>query len=209
MIVLALATTWFSAPAAYAEDEPAEAPPEPKPTPTLPVEPPPEPKRRTLLIEGALGMGAPLGWAGIEAIVNPIQAISLHGGVGLGSQGPQIAAGIRGRKQTSPRNALALGIGWSTGQFASLASPVPNLAYANESIWFWDSAHFVNTDGSLEYDARFAVFRPFIGFGYLVNGDDFLYSNEFLRVRCGGDCRPAFGARFVPYFGVALAFGVL
>ena len=164
--------------------------------------------RRTLLAEAALGVGTPTGWAGASLVLTPIEIFSLHGGVGLGSHGVQVEAGARGRFRTSAKRHLAFGAGWSTGQVVLAGSGwVPSSAEGPQT-WFWRRAHLVNTDVSLEHDARWAVLRPFAGLGVIANADDVVPVND----GCGLVCRrspPNLWQRSVLYFGVAVAFGVL
>jgi hypothetical protein len=170
--------------------------------------PPAEHPPRTLLLEGSVGIGAPLGWAGVGLVLHPPGALDVHVGLGLGSQSPQIAAGLRYRTSVAPSDYLAIGGGWSTGQMAVVGSSfLPQMDYERPATWFWDHAHLVNVDMSLEHetDGRL-VFRPFAGLGFIVNGGDAILVN---RPCIGGGCGPSLGARIVPYLGVAIAFGVL
>lgn len=161
---------------------------------------------RTLLFEGAAGIGAPLGWLGASAVVVPIEALALHGGVGLGSQGIQIDAGLRARFARGPRDHFAVGAGWSSGSVAVVGSDfLPGFGMKHYPVWYWNRAHLVNIDVSFEHDLGGSVVaRPFVGIGYVVNRGDALLVNA----PCPG-CKPGVLANTIPYFGVAFAFGVL
>jgi hypothetical protein len=173
---------------------------------------PPLPDRHTLLLEPAIGMGTPVGWAGVEVIVAPARALELHGGVGIGSQSPQLAAGVRARIAQVSQDSLAIGAGWSTGQAAvDPWSPLPfvalfDTARSSPPIWFWRQAHLINLDLSYERGLHLGVLRPFAGVGFIVN--DAAQTNRLPDGRPRSDAPPLF-ARFVPYFGLAFALGLL
>ncbi len=176
---------------------------------------PEAPARRTLLVEGAAGMGTPVGWLGASLVVAPIDGLAIHGGAGIGSQSPQIAVGARGRLRTGPRSKLGLGLSWSTGEHAGVESGliiIPPMFDGRAPIYFWRRAHFVNLEGGLEYDMKSVVLRPHFGFGYVVN-DGYSSRTTEPSTYTGVEPRVAdtspFLARMVPYFGFAIAFGVL
>lgn len=163
------------------------------------------------MVEGQAGLGTPLGWLGGSLVVAPLPALAIHGGAGIGSQSLQLSIGARGRIRTGPRSRVGLGASWSTGEHAGVEG-IPLLYSQSDPIFFWRSAHFVNLEGGLEVETGMFVARPFVGVGYVVGGaygsrTDEPSSFTGYEVR-GCDCSP-FIARFVPFAGFALAFGVL
>ena len=70
-------------------------------------------------------------------------------------------------------------------------------------IWYWERAHILNLELSLDHEITRGYGRIFAGVGYVLNGGDGVLVNTPCR-----DCSPGL-ARFVPYFGFAFAFGVL
>lgn len=163
---------------------------------------------RAVVVEGSAGIGAPLGYLGGALVLRPASPLAIHGGVGLGAQGPQLAAGARGLYAFAPRTAAGVGASWSTG---ALAMPEgrdgtwsPIQSQKRPPIWSWSRAHMINFELTLEHDARSVLIRPFLGLGYVLNGAEARLAN------CGNcpNARPT-SARFVPYFGFAVAFGVL
>src|SRR4051812_28267227 len=66
----------------------------------------------TLYVEGAAGMGSPLGWLGASAVVQPVQALAIHAGVRLASQGIHVGAGARGRYVLSKSARVDGGLSW-------------------------------------------------------------------------------------------------
>jgi hypothetical protein len=161
----------------------------------------------SVFVEGALGMGAPLGWAGASVVAVPTPVLAVHAGAGLGSQGPQIAAGLRARVALTPREHLSIGGGWSTGQIAvvgdSAFSALPVMNRKRAPTWFWDRAHMVNLDVSFEHDTGGLILRPFAGLGYVVNDH-----SARVNATCLG-CSPGPFVRVIPYLGFAFAVGIL
>lgn len=163
------------------------------------------PSSYVLRLEPALGIGAPTGWLGAAAVVHPTTHFALHAGAGLGSQGVQVAAGGRVRFATAQRDYVAVGIGWSMGPFAGVASETspwfPDFGRRRPTTLVWERAHFANLDVSLEHEFTRVAVRPFFGFGFVVNGDDATLVNP----RGGSTWR----GRVLPYLGFAISFGVL
>ena len=157
------------------------------------------------MMEGTLGIGTPVGWLGASAVVAPIRPLALHAGIGLGTQGWQFAAGARGRIPLVPRRSLDLGASWSTGAYAGVDGKVGSFGTA--PIWYWRHAHQLNFELSLEFDQRLLVVRPFFGLGYVVNGADAVRADSLCAT--ASNCSPSSKARLTPFFGVAIAFGVL
>lgn len=190
------ATTPQSSGSAPASSSSSSQPPRaPRPTPLLRA-------------EATVGVGTPVGWLGAEALVAPVDLLTLHGGAGFGSQGVQLTAGARARVHTFPDASLvALGASWSTGAYAGVPStvwPMPEMGSSHPRVYYWDQAHFVNGDVSLELKH---AFRTFLGLGFVVNPHDarFAYGN---RCYYGQSCSRA-TAELVPYLGVSGALAIL
>jgi hypothetical protein len=162
---------------------------------------------RAVVVEGSAGLGTPLGYLGGALVLRPASFVALHGGVGLGAQGVQFAAGARGIYAFDRRTTAGLGVAWSTG---ALAMPDgrdgpwnPIQSQKRPPIWSWSRAHLINFELMVEHDARSVLIRPFLGLGYVLNGADARLAN------CDCPAARPMSARFVPYFGFAVAFGVL
>lgn len=160
-------------------------------------------------------MGAPLGWLGASVVVAPFDAVAIHGGVGIGSQSPQLALGVRGRIRAGARTRLGIGGTWSTGEYAGIEGGlvvIPAIFERHAPIFFWRRAHIINLEGSLEADLGSVVLRPFIGIGYVANDDYGSRTTEpstYTGIESRGcDCSP-FRARIVPFVGFGLQFGAL
>lgn len=200
--------------AARAEDEPERTPPSlssPAPSSAAPApsSPAPAPARAVPILraEVTAGIGTPVGWLGAEALVAPIELLTLHGGAGLGSQGVQFTAGSRFRVHTFPdASRVALGAAWSTGAYAGVPTstwPMPEMGTAHPRVFYWDQAHFVNGDVSLEMRA----IRTFMGLGFVVNPHDARYAAGNV-CGYGRPCSRA-TAELVPYIGLSGAFAIL
>lgn len=175
--------------------------------------PPREPAaaaRKILYAEGSAGIGAPLGWLGVSAVVLPISALAIHGGIGVGSQSFQFSAGARGRTPIGPKSNLSFGGSWSTGSIAVIgSSAIPRFSGEGNKpeTWFWSRAHIVNVDASLEFVTPKLVVRPFVGIGYVVNAADAFLVNRRNKSDPAGT--PPVSACVIPYLGFALAWGLL
>jgi hypothetical protein len=120
----------------------------------------------------------------------------------------QLAAGARGRIPLAAQTAIGVGGSWSSGSFAGIdagAIVMPEMSRKSPPIWYWDRAHFANLEVSLEQDLGRFVMRPFVGAGYLLNGGD----GTATKFCAQTPCEPGLRARVVPFFGLALAFGLL
>lgn len=161
-------------------------------------------------MEGATGVGAPLGWLGGELVFVPLRSVVLHAGAGLGSQGVQVSAGARYRFALRARNSVDVGASWSSGAYAGVPSsvpPLPEMGVQHPVTFYWDRAHFANLDLSYEHDFGGVILRPFLGVGYVLNGNDAIVTN--LPCYSGSESCSKTLARIVPFFGLSLAFGVL
>jgi hypothetical protein len=160
-----------------------------------------------LALEGSAGMGTPLGWLGAGAVLRATPWTDIHGGAGLGTEGLQIEAGLRGRAPISRYSALTLGASWSSGRFVAVSSELgfPVTDRASPPMRYFSRAQFVNLDIGMETAQAGFRTRPFIGVGTVVDpGDGYL-----VNATC--DARGCPMGRFivVPYIGAAFALPVL
>jgi hypothetical protein len=158
-------------------------------------------------LEGSGGMGTPLGWLGGEAVVRASPWTDLHGGAGLGTEGLQVAAGLRGRAPLARFTALTFGASWSSGRFVAIRSFMgfPAIDRASPPMRYFSRADFLNIDLGFETSERGFRTRPFIGVGAVVDPGDSVIVNG----QC--DAHACAMGRFilVPYIGAAFALPVL
>jgi hypothetical protein len=154
---------------------------------------------KVLWLEPSAGIGTPVGWFGGEFVLRATGWLSMHGGLGLGTQGRQLASGARIRV---PRTSLATGLAWSIGRFAGLESGFFGFGGNSSEIHYWRRAHTLNLELSADqaHTGRFEL-RPFGGLGCVVNAADTCVS--------AAHCGPPMKARLIPFVGVAVASGVL
>lgn len=152
-------------------------------------------------LEPQLGVGAPLGWAGAALVLRPIEELAMHGGAGLGTNGPQVALGARWLAPVSTRFAVGGGAAWSFGPHGTVNAHGPwTDAYLPE-IDYWPRAHILNLEASLTARHTRWAPRAFLGAGYVLNGGDAVCINVV------GGCGSL--ARVIPYLGAAFAFGII
>jgi hypothetical protein len=134
----------------------------------------------------------------------------LHGGVGLGSQGIQLEAGVRGRAPTSRFSALTLGASWSTGPFVAVAPEaallgLPNMTKQSPPMRYFTRAHFANVDVGFETAHKGFRARPFFGLAVVVDPGDGMLVNA----ACDSRACPMNHLIISPYFGAACALPIL
>jgi hypothetical protein len=160
-----------------------------------------------IALEGSAGIGAPLGWLGAEAVVRPTQWTDLHGGAGLGTEGFQVGAGLRGRAPLSRYTALTIGAGWSSGRFVAITSSLgfPAMDRPSPPMRYFSRANFVNLDVGFETSEKGFRTRPFLGLGMVVDPGDGVLTNA----TCDARACPMNQLILVPYIGAAFALPVL
>lgn len=147
-------------------------------------------------LEGSAGFGTPLGYLGASLVVAPIPMLAVHGGAGLGQQGPQVEAGLRARVRLARKVTFSPDLSWSTGSYA--AAP---LAERN-TRFYWDRAHFVNAALAVELFARGVSVRPFAGLGVALNRP----SASLIPLCPESGCSTSFSDRLVFFAGLGLGF---
>lgn len=155
-----------------------------------------------MAVEAAAGVGAPTGWLGGEVVVSPIRPLVLHGGGGAGTQGLQVTAGARVRIPVQKLESLMVGVSWSRGPYAAVPDqgvPLPEMGVKRPVVFYWSNAQLANADLSYEVRASPWVFRPFVGIGYVMNGDAGVLVN-------GPSSGSRDSARWLPYLGFAVSF---
>jgi hypothetical protein len=158
-------------------------------------------------LEGSAGMGAPLGWLGAEAVLRASPWTDLHGGAGLGTEGLQVGAGLRGRAPLSRYTSLTIGASWSSGRFVAMASflGLPEMDRPSPPMRYFSRANFVNFDVGVETSDRGFRTRPFLGLGMVVDPSDGVLTNA----TCDARSCPMKQLIVVPYIGAAFALPVL
>lgn len=147
-------------------------------------------------LEGSAGFGTPLGYLGASLVVAPISVLAVHGGAGVGQQGPQIAAGLRARVRVARRTYFSPDLSWSTGSYAAAQLGERNARF------YWDRAHFVNASAAVEVFAHAVSVRPFAGLGAALNHP----SASLLPLCPPRGCSTSFGDRLVVFVGLGLGF---
>jgi hypothetical protein len=138
-----------------------------------PPEPPDPWALHPFALEVQLGLGAPLGFAGIAIDGSPLPVFALNVGVGLGAQGMQVSGSARVRPFRfghSAHFAPYIGGGISEGPYqqydtnAFFGGDTPTAEY------HWDTAVWANAEAGMEMrlGERFEL-RPFIGIAALTN----------------------------------------
>jgi hypothetical protein len=112
-----------------------------------------------LAVEGHLGLGAPLGLAGLAVDVTPHRRFSIGAGVGKGMDAPQLAAMARVRPLLLGRKfALGLGGGASGGD-----TRTARFGFSDPSQIYWGKAVWLNGEFFMELRHGPFHLRPFVG----------------------------------------------
>jgi hypothetical protein len=166
--------------------------------------------RSPVAAEGSAGIGTPLGWLGAEAVFRISSFTDFHGGIGLGTEGIQVGAGIRALAPLSRYSALTFGGAWSSGSFVAVAPQpallgLPEMNKQSPPMRYFGRAHFVNLDVGVETSASSYRVRPFIGLGMVVNPGD----GVLVNATCDTRSCPMNHLILVPYVGAAVALPIL
>lgn len=146
-------------------------------------------------VEAQVGLGTPLGFGGVGVDLNLLEPLSLNAGVGVGSDGPQLA--LMGRARWTPNSAAAAsgytGLGASVGPY--LAGPDCDAVVCDSGAELpreqWDAAVWANLELGVEQlvGAEHSVsFRGYVGLGRLLNPGGSELSTDYCAAGspCGG-----------------------
>ena len=167
-----------------------------------------------LAVEGHLGLGTPMGFAGLAADLTPHPLVSINVGLGKGVGGAQYAAMARVRPLfLGEVFALGLGGGVSHGDTTNFVFPgdSPEIRYT-QATW-------VNGEGFAEMRRGSFHLRMFVGVGRRVAYSDCTYDDANTAMPSGvvrrcSEIAPSTLAKYdarrtIPYTGVAVGFGLL
>jgi hypothetical protein len=157
----------------------------------------PEPPREPdvfLAFEAQLGLGAPLGFAGIALDLTLYRFLSLSGGVGLGGSGLQTAAMSRIRifDFGSELGSILAGVGYSTGPYTWNPICIDQCDQRT-----WTRADWLNLELAAEpRPSAFTRLRVSLGVAVLTNPSDGMPTSD------------TNGPGFLLYLGCAVGLGV-
>jgi len=165
--------------------------------------------QRPVALEGRLGLGTPLGFAGVALDVTPVPWMSLNIGVGQGAAGGQYAGMARVRLAPAPVTG-GIGAGVSAGRYrwtnqcSALDGPCSALLQLPAINRLWNPAIWGNVEAFLEgrSGGRFQ-WRVYIGLGRLLNASSSTCTWQSLDGQRPTGCD---GTPFLGYFGTAFGF---
>ena len=149
---------------------------------------------------GQLGLGAPLGIAGVLVELQPLPWLAADIGGGVSTSGGQVAAGLRGRLPFARRSALDLGATYSVGPYESVPESPLCITCRETGRYEWWLAHWVGLDVGVA--SRFyngLQIRPHVGFTRVVNQGDHKCHATFTDL-----CEDEAPGTLLPYVGVQL-----
>jgi hypothetical protein len=150
---------------------------------------------------GHLGLGTPLGFAGVAVEYTPVPFLTLAGGAGWGNSGPQLAFMPRVRPFD---DLLAFGVGISAGPYGWVSCRLVCFGATSEKVW--DRALWANVDLSFEGRSTKGVgWRWYLGGGRLLNPGSYRCERGTAPGWLGGttsgpDCRDEDGL-WIAYVG--------
>jgi len=170
--------------------------------------------RLALAIEGQVGLGAPLGLAGLAVDLTPHPWFSLNAGVGRGVDGLQLAATLRVRPLFLGRMfAVGLGGGVSRGDTSTL------VAFGDSPQLRFSQATWLNAEVFGELRRGSWHLRPFVGIGRRVSYSGCAYDDARSAMPSGmirpcsdvskSDLDKYDSDRMIGYTGVAFGFEIL
>ena len=165
--------------------------------------------QRPFALEGRLGLGTPLGFAGVALDVTPVPWASFNIGIGQGGHGAQYAGMARVRLAPAPVTG-GVGAGVSAGRYAwdnqckvwegPCAAMVRLPAIARE----WDPAIWGNVETFMEgRSAGRFQWRVYIGVGRILEGPSSTCTWDSSDGQRPAGCDEA---SFLGYFGTAFGF---
>lgn len=162
-----------------------------------------------IMAEAHLGLGTPLGNAGVALDLAPVSLFAINVGIGKSLDGTQFAVTPRLRfRFWEPELMVGLGVGYSTGPYrwdndrhGLFAEPMDDAAYRS-----WAHAGWTNFELSLEARAMPVGLRGYLGYALLQtrDSDTCTTPNSSQSDGCDITRDKAIG---VVYAGFALAFG--
>jgi len=198
-VIVPLTMTWLTPTTSWA------APPEVNP----PGLAPPNRWQKPVALEGRLGLGTPLGFAGVALDVTPVPWMSLNLGVGAGGAGAQYAGMARVGLAPAPVTG-GIGAGVSAGQYEWSNQPKAIYGHFSADLHMpsitreWNLAIWGNGEVFVEgrSGGRFQ-WRVYIGLGRLLNASSSTCIWQSLDGQRPTGCD---GTPFLGYFGSA--FGI-
>jgi len=163
----------------------------------------PAPKRRwpTLSVDAQVGLGAPLGLAGVGLEVAGDWLV-VGAGVGVGVSGPQMAATARCRLRLHAMINLTVGAGASAGPYEW----VEPFIFDDPARKHWDIAVWVNGEIGLELGSPTGLrLRPFVGIGSILNRQAGACVGDTIAHCKGAHSGDGFN---LPFVGVAVVYAV-
>ena len=192
MIGLAPSVAWAASP----EDNPA-------------LVAPPNRWQKPFALEGHLGLGTPLGFAGVALDVTPMSWVSLNLGVGQGADGAQYAGMARVRLAPTPVTG-GIGAGVSAGQHQwnnqckVYYGPCSAMLRLPDITRVWNPAIWGNVEAFLEGRAAGGFqWRVYIGLGRILNGGASQCTWRSIDGQRPSGCD---GNPFLGYVGTALGY---
>jgi hypothetical protein len=134
---------------------------------------------KPFLLAVDIGLGTPIGLAGLEAQFNPLRSLGFAAGVGTNDVGLQVMLALRPRYAVTSVVAFSGSVAWSIGpdrqsEQAFLGNDGPE--HIPEFDRDWSHAQWINADVGVEV-REVIQFRPYVGIARLLNVDDFRCSN--------------------------------
>jgi hypothetical protein len=128
---------------------------------------------RPLAVEGHLGIGTPLGFAGAAIDYSPSRWFGGGVGVGAGAAGPQAAAMARFRIPLAEGLGLGFGGGLSGGNYEWVEGGAFSVFIDKPSSRTWKPAYWANADLAIEgrLEGGFTI-RGYLGRAALLNPSD-------------------------------------
>jgi hypothetical protein len=128
---------------------------------------------RPIAVEGHMGFGTPLGFAGAAIDLSPSRWFGGGVGIGAGAAGPQAAAMARFRIPLAEGLAFGLGGGLSGGNYEWKEGGVFSVFVDNPSSKTWKPAYWANADLAIEgrLESGFTI-RGYLGRAAVINPSD-------------------------------------
>ena len=162
-----------------------------------------------LAVEGHLGLGTPLGLAGLALDLTPHPLVSVNVGAGRGLKALQIAAMARVRP-FFPKPGLALGIGAGVS-----GGDTGTLNFMDSRELYFEKATWLNGEVFLEVRRGHFHLRPFLGLARRVwyssctYTDSMTNTSEPCSVADPRNIAIVDGWRTIFYTGIAVGFALL